>query len=344
MSAEKGRAERLIRDGLVWDMTLPGMFSDLNDMETLHRYLAAGYGFVSVTVGNDSAWGPDVVLQRLSRIADALERQAGTFVIVRSSSDIRAAQAEGKLAVSFNLQGTNCLAGDLSCVETLSGLGVTHMLLAYNNRNAAGDGCAERTDAGLSRFGIRLIEEMNRVGMIVDGSHCGYRTTMEAIEATGAPFIFSHSNPFGVFPHYRNIRDDQIKACAATDGVVGVNGVGAFLSDSGDASAETIFRHIDYLAELVGARHVGLGFDFITHIERFAARVRAMADQWPSNEGKTVRFDNFAPPEIVLPVAELMCRHRYGDEDVQGILGGNFLRVFANVVDGSAAAGKRGAA
>ena len=344
MPDEKHRAERLIRDSLVWDMTLPGMFSDLNDIGTLDRYLAAGYGFVSITVGNDSVWDPDIVPRRLSQITTTLERQPDKFVIVRSSSDIQAAQARGKLAVSFNLQGTNCLAGDVSRVGQLSGLGVTHMLLAYNSKNAVGDGCAERTDAGLSRFGISLIEEMNRVGMIVDGSHCGYRTTMEAIEVSRAPFIFSHSNAFGVFPHYRNIRDDQIEACAATDGVVGVNGVGAFLSDTGDVSAETIFRHVDYLAELVGARHVGLGFDFITHIERFAAIARKTTDQWPSNDGKPVRFDNFAPPEIVSPVAELMCRHRYSDEDVRGVLGGNFLRVFTNVVDRSAAAGKRGAA
>lgn len=344
MSAEKGRAERLIRDSLVWDMTLPGMFSDLNDIGTLNRYLAAGYGFVSITVGNDSVCDPEVVPQRLSQITATLEQQPGKFAIVRNSSDIHVAQGQGKLAVSFNLQGTNCLAGDVSRVEKLSGLGVTHMLLAYNNKNAVGGGCAERTDAGLSRFGIRLIEEMNRVGMIVDGSHCGYRTTMEAIEVSTAPFIFSHSNAVGVFPHYRNVRDDQIKACAATDGVVGVNGVGAFLSDTGDASAETIFRHIDYLAELVGARHVGLGFDFITHIERFAAIARKTTDQWPSNDGKPVRFDNFAPPEILSPVAELMCRHRYSDEDVRGVLGGNFLRVFTNVVDGSAATGTRGAA
>ena len=344
MSAERERAEKLIHDSLVWDMTLPGMFSDLNDIGTLDRYLAAGYGFVSITVGNDSVWNPDVVSQRLSRITTTLQQQAGKLAIVRDPSDIQAAQAQGKLAVSFNLQGTNGLAGDLSRVEQFRRLGVTHMLLAYNGKNAVGDGCAERTDAGLSRFGIRLIEEMNRVGMIVDGSHCGYRTTMEAIEVSEAPFIFSHSNAFGVFPHYRNIRDDQIEACAKTDGVVGVNGVGEFLGETGDASAEAIFRHIDYLAELVGAQHVGLGFDFITHIERFAEMARKSAEQWPSNDGKQVSFENFAPPEIVFPVVELMCRHQYGDEDVRGVLGGNFMRVFSKVVDGSVAAGKRGGA
>ncbi|MCG8562186.1 MAG: dipeptidase [Hyphomicrobiales bacterium] len=331
-SDETARAEALRRDSLIWDMTLPGMFSGLNDGATLDRYRAAGYGFVSVTVGNDSTWNASEILRRLATFRTTLKRQPEKFVVVGTASDIERARAQGTLAVSFHLQGTNALEGDLSWVEAFFRLGVTHMLLAYNNKNAVGDGCAERTDAGLSRYGVSLIEEMNRVGMIVDGSHSGYRTTMEAIEVSTRPFIFSHANAAGVFQHYRNIRDDQIEACAASGGVVGITGVGAYLSEDGEASPENVFRHIDHVASLVGARHVGLGFDFITEIDTFAARVGDTADQWPSNNGKPVRFDQFAAPEIVGPVIETMCRQGYSDDDVRQVLGGNFLRVFKAVV------------
>ena len=118
---------------------------------------------------------------------------------------------QAKLALTFNLQETNPLDGNLDMIDVYYELGVRHMLLAYNQKNRVGDGCAERTDSGLSRFGVRVIQEMNRVGMLVDGTHSGYKTTMEAMEVCSVPFIFSHCNAWQVVPHYRNIKDDQIK-------------------------------------------------------------------------------------------------------------------------------------
>src|SRR5690606_34276467 len=106
-------------------------------------------------------------------------------------------------------------------------------------------------DEGLSRFGVALIKEMNRVGMIVDCTHTGYRTSMEAMELSAAPTIFSHSLARALWDHERNVADDQIKACAATGGVIGMNGVGMFLGDN-DGSPEKVADHIDYVAQLVG--------------------------------------------------------------------------------------------
>ena len=336
------RAQKLLQDELLWDMTVPGIFSGLNDAETLNRYRAAGYGFVSITVGNDSISDPDVIVGRIAELRTQLQRRQDEIVVVGDAAEILTAQTEGKLAISFHLQGTNALAADLSWVEKFRLLGITHMLLAYNNANTVGDGCVSRTDAGLSSFGKSLIGEMNRVGMIVDGSHCGHRTSMEAIELSTKPFIFSHSNAFSVFGHYRNICDDQIEACASTGGVVGINGVGEFLSETGEATAEVVFRHIDHIASLTGPQHVGLGFDFVTHVERFAEMAAHAGDQWPSNNGKPVRFDSFAPPEIIVPVVELMCRNGYADDDVTAVLGNNFFRVFSDVVGKQSASSGKG--
>ena len=104
-------------------------------------------------------------------------------------------------------------------------LGVRQALFADNLNNAAGGGCHDE-DRGLTDFGRAVVQEMNRAGMLVDCSHSAYRTTMEAMEVSSAPVVFSHSNPKALWDHGRNIRDDQIKACAATGGVVGVNGLG----------------------------------------------------------------------------------------------------------------------
>lgn len=99
--------------------------------------------------------------------------------------------------------------------------------MAYNQRNAVADGCHERTDGGLSRFGIELVQAMNRVGMLVDCTHTGYRSSMDVFEVSQAPVVFSHSNARAVWDHERNIRDDQAQACARTGGVIGVVGAGS---------------------------------------------------------------------------------------------------------------------
>src|SRR6185437_15267274 len=103
--------------------------------------------------------------------------------------------------------------------------------------------------------------EMNRVGMVVDVSHCGHRTSLEACALSTQPVIFSHSNPWALTPRGRNAKDDALRAVAATGGVVGVNGIGHFLDDV-DATSASVFRQIDYVVGLVGAEHVGIGLDY----------------------------------------------------------------------------------
>lgn len=167
---------------------------------------------------------------------------------------------------------------------------------------------------------------MSRIGMLVDGSHSGFRSTMEAMQHCRGPFIFSHSNPASVVPHYRNINDDQIKACAATGGVIGINGAGAFLGDV-DASTEAIFRCLDYVVQLVGAEHVGLGFDYVLDSERVTQWVRDRPLMWPMPEGQQYAKQNFAGPEQMVALTQLMYNHDYGDGAIRGVLGENWARV-----------------
>jgi membrane dipeptidase len=255
---------------------------------------------------------------------------ARAMVQVLSVDDLRRAKAEAKLALMFNLQETDILEGRLDMIQVYYDLGVRHMLLAYNRKNKVGDGCAERTDAGLSRFGVHVVEEMNRVGMIVDGSHTGYRTSMEAMEISTAPVIFSHCSAHALYDHYRNIRDDQIKACAASGGVIGMNGMGEFTDDD-EASSESLFRQVDYIAQLVGPRHVGIGLDYVAAIEALWGWVRVDDEAWPWNKGRPHREARFAEPEQIIEVTELMLRAGYSDDDVRGFLGENLIRVAEQV-------------
>ncbi len=319
-------AATLHKVATVCDMVVPGT-SALDDREAaLPRYVASGVDFVSLTIGSDR-WTLEqtvlVVAAERARYARHHE-----YVLVENVADILRAKREGKLAIGFNFQGTNGLAGNLSMVSLFYKLGVRSMLLAYNQKNMVGDGCHERTDAGLSRFGVSLIKEMNRVGMLVDCSHTGYRTSMDAMEMSGSPVIFSHSNAKSLWAHDRNITDDLIKACARTGGVIGMNGMGIYIARD-DASTAALVRHIDYIADVVGPEYIGLGLDFVFYEENFYARVKANPNRYPPEEYPIPQ--QFFKPEQLPELTEILLRRGYKEKMIRGILGENFLRVAKHV-------------
>ena len=317
------RAAALYDAALVWDMTLPWVEGYADEDVTLPRLRAAGIDAVSLTV-NDFPGSIGGTVRQIAKVRAHVAARADQMVLIQTADDIVAAKQAGRLALTLNLQETNPLERSLEMVQAYYDLGVRHMLLAYNQKNFVGDGCAEPTDAGLSRFGVRVIGEMNRVGMMVDGTHSGRRTTMEAMEVATKPFIFSHCCAAGVVEHYRNITDEQIKACAATGGVIGINGVGRFIDDK-DATTESMFRHLDYVAALVGPAHVGIGLDYVRNAPRFWDTARAAPEAWPRIDGKPHEDHENAQPEQLLELTEMMLERGYAEDDVRGILGENFL-------------------
>jgi membrane dipeptidase len=334
------RAAEILASSDVWDMTLPWL-PLYWDIDILARYKRAGYTFVSATLQD---WPPTLegmrqCVQRFKEVAAGTE---DWLTFGASLADIDRGRADGKLVIGLNSQETRPIGENLAAVEALYELGVRHMLLAYNVRNLVADGCAEVADAGLSNFGRQVVREMDRVGMIVDCSHTGRRSSLEAIELSERPVIFSHSNAHSVCPHIRNIHDDQIRACADRGGVVGVVGVGAFLGDA-KARSESMFRHVDYIASLAGPQHVGLGTDYVDVLPvaehaaiwaNFSTTETAWPDPangWPDPSGTQIAVDDSHcfRPEQLSELIELMLAHGYSTEVVKGILGANFRRVYA---------------
>ena len=326
--ATRPRADQIYADALVWDShagIYPNARTDLTGLENWRR---AGVSFISINVAYDvMSW--EECFPVIAAYRKFLESNTDKYIIPVTADDVRRAKQEGKLAVAFDLEGMNALNQDIDMVSLYHRLGVRQALFAYNLNNAAGGGCHD-VDTGLTAFGRAVVQEMNRVGMLVDCSHSAYRTTMDAMQISSAPVIFSHSNPRAIWEHGRNIRDDQIKACAASGGVVGVNGLGIFLG-ANDTSTETMVNHACYLAELVGPAHVGLGLDHNYEDLDLAGELSARPDYWPPGQLYDTPNIKAAHPTQIAEICEQLLARGFSEPEVKGILGGNFVRVASQV-------------
>jgi membrane dipeptidase len=321
----------LYEDALVWDQHACLPLKPNADFDMVRRHADAGATFVSINVGY-APHGLADTISVLSGFRNRILAEPGRYVLPRFATDVIGAKISGKLAIAFDLEDANPLEGHVELVQTYYDLGVRTMLLTYNRRNLAGCGCLDEQDEGLTDFGRAVVAEMNRVGMVVDGSHCSYRASMELFEVSRAPVIFSHAGVRAVYDHPRNIRDDQIRACAESGGVVGICGVGHFLGNEG-ASLEAFMRHMEYALSLVGPEHVGIGTDFVFDLDDLEAELRRS----PGLFVGVVRDgpQEFLPPERLREVAEALVRKGHSDDTVLDVLGRNFLRVAGEVWKGS---------
>ena len=322
-------ARSLYANAFVWDAHAGFESWPTTDLRNLGIWKEAGVDFLSVNVGYDvQRWTDTVrVLAAFRRWLEASDE----YALAGSVADVRIAHAAGRMAVAFDLEGMNVLDGSLDLLRLVHALGVRQILFAYNRNSVAGGGC-HGEDTGLTGFGRAAVEEMNALGILVDCSHCGYRTTMEAMELSSAPVIFSHSNPRALRDHERNIRDEQARACAATGGVVGVNGIGLFLGED-DIRTSTLADHVEYLLDLVGPEHVGIGLDYFFEADVDASFQEALAaneDFWPREQYPGGEIRCAAPSQLRELTAELLRRGR-SKPDVRAVLGGNFLRVAETV-------------
>lgn len=322
------KAPAKLHDALVWDdhsgfNPTPGY-----NLEHLEDWRQAGVDYLSIDVGYDVIEWTQAV-SNLGSYITWLEQRPDRFLLVRRADDVLEAKRTGRMAITFDLEGMGALNGDVSLVSLYYRLGVRQMLTAYNRNNLAGGGCHDK-DTGLTSFGRRVIAEMNRVGMLVDCSHTGYRTTMDIMEMATQPVIFSHSNPKALRSHGRNITDDQIRACARTGGVIGVTGLGYYLPDRA-SGAEALADCVTYVRDLVGADHVGLGLDYSPADPATAPETDALfaahADFWPPADYAAPWPMQDAAPGVFIQLATLLPERGWPSADVRKLLGENFLRV-----------------
>jgi membrane dipeptidase len=323
-------AAALLKDSLVWDNhgCMPLRPFDEEFLPQLDRYRKSGVDVAVLNIGFGEQ-GIEEHVRVLAHFRRWISLHADDYVLIETVDDIERARAAGKLAIAFDMEGANGVADQASLVSLYYDLGVRWMLMAYNRVNRVGSGCHDDEDTGLTVFGREVLDEMARVGMVACCTHTGYRTTMDVMEYSSRPVIFSHSNPRALYDHPRNIKDDVIRACAATGGVVGLNGIGIFLGKN-DNSTETFVRHIDYVVQLVGAEHVGLGLDYVFDAGELDEYLAKMAHTFPKGMGYDAGM-KMVEPERIPAVVESLLKLGYPEDAIRGILGANHLRVARQV-------------
>jgi membrane dipeptidase len=278
-------------------------------------------------------------------------RRDPNVVIVRTVDDILRCKAEGKLAAILGAQNSRFLGTELVLVEMFARLGMRVVQLTYNERNFAGDGWMEPVDAGLSLYGRALIRELARHGIVLDLAHIGRRTILEAIDASEGPVVVTHAGLRKFVDHGRTVTDEEMKRVAATGGVVGVTSFGAFNWRGGPQRPRLadFLEAIEHAVSVAGIDHVGIGTDSVVEPGGYPQKVRdhAALTYGPYSAEqieRTRRFrevskgfttdehlDGFRSMEHLPRVTQGLLDRGYKEEDVQKVLGGNFMRVFGQV-------------
>jgi membrane dipeptidase len=322
-------ARKLIDAVPVWDhhACLPLRPNDPSFLPQLSRHKAAGFDAITVNIGFGEQ-GPEEHLRMIAALRHWLLARPQEYILLQQADDVERARATGRLAVGFDIEGANAVGDQLSLIQLYYDLGVRWMLMAYNTSNRAGGGCQDE-DGGLTNFGRAMVEEMERVGMLLCLSHTGHRTVREVFAMATQPLIFSHSNCAALHAHPRNIPDELIRACAATGGVVGINGVGIFLGKN-DISSETYSRHVDHVVQLVGPAHVSIALDYVFDLSELEEHVEKMKGTFPPGLGYELGA-RFVPPEQLEEIVVTLQGWGYSDTDLTALLGGNLLRLAKQV-------------
>lgn len=305
---------------------------------------ASGLRALQVTVGPVARYenAYESTVRDLAYWEREFVRHPDLFLPVRGAADLERAHRERKLGIVFHFQDSAPIGEKLERIDDFQRLGVRTVQLTYNLRNLAGDGCMEPGDAGLSRFGQRLIERLNERRLLLDLAHSGRRTALEAIAASKAPVLISHTGCAALVDRPRNKTDAELRAVAEGGGVVGIY-LMPFLRESGQATAADVIAHLEHALRVCGEDHVGIGTDnALSPVRLTEAYKRMHRDTVRERQ----RLGVSAPGEhedvhLFVPelnharrferIAAMLAQRGHSDARIGKLLGGNFARVMSEV-------------
>lgn len=294
----------------------------------------SGVNAVQVTLGgielSPSDWDA-VVRDAAHWIARA--RASDDMQICTTADELGAISRSGRVGLLLGLQDAAPIGKDLERINTLYNFGVRVVQLTFNTRNFLGDGCTERDQSRLSKFGVEVVRRFNELGVIVDVSHSGYATTMDAIEISERPVAITHSSCQSVAEHPRAKSDEQLRALRDRDGYFGVLVVPFFITPGGGANLESIVRHVAHAANIVGVERVGIATDWGGWSPDFPPDIQQMARSQLASHGFSQSempafgetIPEFAAWEQWPNLTRGLMAHGFTDQEVAGLIGGNWL-------------------
>lgn len=292
-------------------------------------------GFSCVTSKNGWKWN-DVIYDLGMRLCDLAHQDYAR--VVHEVADILAARECGQIGVVLCLEAATPIENEVDRIDILYGFGVRQMGIAYSEANTLGSGLKEHSDGGLTVFGKRAIQRMNKLGIAIDVSHSGDRTCLDVFEASSRPVLITHAGARAVWPTARMKPDVVLTACAQSGGVLGIEAAPhtTISRTHSRHSIESVMDHFEYCVDLMGIEHVAFGPDtlFGDHVG-----LHKNVDLGATNDPKTLPpyetveyVDGLENPgENFHNIIGWLVKHGYTDEDIRAVVGGNILRVLQRV-------------
>jgi membrane dipeptidase len=301
----------------------------------LQPYKDSGINVIHPAVGLGGPQAYEGALKFFASWNGFIANHDDQFMRVDSRADLERVKRAGKVGILLGLQNSDHFRG-VDDVDFFRGLGQRVSQLTYNARNLIGNGATERRDEGISDFGAAVIERMNKVGMAVDVSHCGDRTTLDAFELSKKPVLITHSNCRALAAgHPRDKTDEAIRKVGAAGSVIGITGVRMFVKADEPTTVEHVLDHFDHVRKLIGPGHLGVGSDIDLYgydkmPPELNKRLRA---GYKGSYGFREKIDveGLDHPRRMFDLTEGLIRRRYSDGEIEGILGGNFKRVLSQI-------------
>lgn len=299
------------------------------------RFRSSGIHIFHIAIG---VGGPNAFQDCYDFIAQWNSFLAGNdqyFMRIDSVGDLDKVKSSGKIGIMLGIQDSEHFRSPKD-VETFYAQGQRVSQLTYNARNMIGNGSTERRDEGLSDFGVSIVEKMNAVGMAVDVSHCGDRTSLDAFEVSKKPVLVTHSNARALNPgHPRCKPDDVIRKVGQTGSVMGITGVRMFVKNSEPTTLDDLLNHFDYVARMIGVEHVGVGSDIdLDGYDDMPPEInKQLRAGYKGSYGfrEKIDIEGVDHPKRMFDLAEGLIKRKYTDDQILGVLGGNFKRVLTEV-------------
>jgi membrane dipeptidase len=308
----------------------PEAYSEPLTEEQADMFRSCGITAFHNSEGVGGAGAYDEALQFIAGWSGFVGRNSEVFSLVGTAADLDRAKARHKVAVIMGLQNADEFR-EPKDVKEFHQLGLRCAQLTYNTQNLLGSGSTERIDGGITDYGVEIIKAMNEVGMLIDVSHSGDRTTLDAIEMSPRPIAITHSNCRALNNHPRLKTDEAIRKLAAKGGVMGITGVRNFVKDREPTTVEDVVDHIDHVTRLVGIEHVGIGTD--SDLMGYDHMPPDQYEKLKASYKSTYAFrdkidtDGFNHPRKIYDLTDALVRRGYSDNNIQAVLGGNFRRL-----------------